>query len=400
MRLSCPVCNAARSRLVDARDAVPILMHNVFGSAEAARACKTGQLAIRHCEACGFAWNAAFDPDRIVYGPGYDNAQGYSPQFQAHLDQRIDAILAEFPDGRPINVIEVGAGQGDFLLRLAARAGGRIRRAVGFDPAWKGGDGAGIDNGTGAEITMYRRYFDGEAAAIAASVEPDLVLSRHVIEHVAEPMDFLRAIRAGIVGRPATKLILETPDIDWILRHGAFEDLFYEHCSIFSPHSMAVALREAGYGDVTVRTVFGDQYLWSTARFEADPAGAARAIAPVEGSTFSSSELAAEWRARIRGWRAAGGTVAIWGAGAKGMTFAQIVDPGASGIAAIIDMNPNKQGQFIGVTGHRIVSPDDLAALAPSHIVVMNPNYAAEIRAMLAEKEISASLLTLHEDLT
>ena len=63
-------------------------------------------------------------------------------------------------------------------------------------------------------------------------------------------------------------------------------------------------------------------------------------------------------------------------------------------------MNPNKQGQFIGVTGHRIVSPDDLAALAPSHIVVMNPNYAAEIRAMLAEKEISASLLTLHEDLT
>lgn len=399
MRLTCPVCNAARSRLVDARDAVPILMHNVFGSAEAARACKTGALAIRHCEACGFAWNAAFDADKIVYGPGYDNAQGYSPQFQAHLDQRIDAILAEFPDGRPINVIEVGAGQGDFLKRLAARAGGRIRRAVGFDPAWKGADGARIDNGSGAEIAMYRRYFDGEAAAITASVEPDLVLSRHVIEHVSEPMDFLRAIRAGIVGRPATKLILETPDIDWILRHGAFEDLFYEHCSIFSPHSMAVALRSAGYGDIAVETVFGDQYLWSIARFEADSV-AAQDIAPVERSTFSSDELAGEWRERIDRWRMEGGTVAIWGAGAKGMTFAQIVDPGAGRIAAIIDMNPNKQGKFIGVTGHRIVSPNDLAALAPSQIVVMNPNYATEIRAMLAEKEISASLLTLHEDLT
>lgn len=399
MRLACPVCNAARSRLVDARDAVPILMHNVFGSAEAARACKTGQLAIRHCEACGFAWNAAFDPNKIVYGPGYDNAQGYSPQFQAHLDQRIDAILAEFPDGQPINVIEVGAGQGDFLIRLAARAGGRIRRAVGFDPAWKGSDGERIANGAGAEIRMYRRYFDGEAAAITASVEPDLVLSRHVIEHVSEPMDFLRAIRAGIVDRPATKLILETPDIDWILRHGAFEDLFYEHCSIFSPHSMAVALRSAGYGHVAVRTVFGDQYLWATARFEADSL-AAQEIAPVESSTFSSDELADEWRERIDRWRMEGGTVAIWGAGAKGMTFAQIVDPGTKRIAAIIDMNPNKQGKFIGVTGHQIVSPDDLAALAPSHIVVMNPNYAAEIRAMLAEKEISASLLTLHEDLT
>lgn len=399
MRLTCPVCNAARSRLVDARDAVPILMHNVFGSAAEARACKTGQLSIRHCEACGFAWNAAFDPDRIVYGPGYDNAQGYSPQFQAHLDQRIDAILAAFPDGRPISVIEVGAGQGDFLLRLAARAGGRIRRAVGFDPAWKGEDGARIDTGAGAETRMYRRYFDGEAAAIAASVEPDLVLSRHVIEHVSEPMAFLRAIRAGIVGRPATTLILETPDIDWILRHGAFEDLFYEHCSIFSPHSMAVALRAAGYGTVAVETVFGGQYLWATARFAADEAGVAAAT-PIETSTFSSDALVDEWRERIDRWRMEGGKVAIWGAGAKGMTFAQIVDPGAGRIAAIVDMNPGKQGRFIGVTGHEIIAPDHLATLAPSHIVVMNPNYAPEIRAMLAEKRIPASLLTLHEDLT
>lgn len=381
-------------------------MHNVFSSAEAARSCKTGELAVRRCDSCGFAWNAAFDPDRIVYGPGYDNAQGYSPQFQTHLDQRIDAIFAAFPDEKPVNIIEVGAGQGDFLKRMQARAGHRIGRAVGFDPAWRGQDGQRIDdgqetrNGKGGEIRMYRRIFDGEAASIAAEIDADLVLSRHVIEHVSEPMDFLRAIRAGIVGRPATRLFLETPDIDWIIRNGAFEDFFYEHCSIFNPASMATALRAAGYGDVAVTTVFGDQYLWAMARFAKDDAQPGESKPATPADAFSTQTLVSEWQGRIDAWREAGGKVVLWGAGAKGMTFAQIVDPTGGRIAAIVDMNPGKQGKFIGVTGHAVVTPEALHAIAPTHIIIMNPVYAPEIRAMLAANAIPASLLTLHEDLT
>jgi SAM-dependent methyltransferase len=394
MRLNCPVCKEARSSLIVERMAAPILMHNVFETALEAHACRTGHLAIRRCDACGFAWNAAFDPDKIVYGPGYDNAQGFSPQFQSHLDARIDAILALFPKGRAINIIEVGAGQGDFLLRLKARGGERIGHALGFDPAWKGSDGTRI----GEDIRMYRRVFDAEAASIAAEIDVDLVLSRHVIEHVSEPMAFLAAIRSGIIGRPATRLVLETPDIDWILKNSAFEDLFYEHCSIFSPGSMAIALEAAGFSGADVETVFAGQYLWATARFAGAPGGAVDTREQPPAALFSTDALAHEWRARIDGWRANGGRVAIWGAGAKGMTFAQIVDPGTDRIAAIIDMNPNKQGKFIGVTGHPIASPDAIPALAPSHIVVMNPNYAPEIRAMLAAKAINASLLTLHED--
>lgn len=406
IRLNCPVCGAKNSTLIDQREAVSILMHNVFDSAEAARRCKTGGLCVRHCDSCGFAWNAAFDPDRIVYGPGYDNAQGYSPQFQTHLDQRIDAIFAAFPGDRPVNIIEVGAGQGDFLKRMQGRAGHRIGRAVGFDPAWRGEDGQRIDDGKdfsnakGSEIRMYRRIFDGEAASIAAEIDADLVLSRHVIEHVSEPMAFLRAIRAGIVGRPATRLFLETPDIDWIIRNGAFEDFFYEHCSIFNPASMATALRTAGYGDIVVKTVFGDQYLWAMARFEEEGAALDEPEMPARGASFSTQSLVLEWQRRIDRWHEAGGKVALWGAGAKGMTFAQIVDPAGERIAVIVDMNPGKQGKFIGVTGHAVVTPEALHTIAPTHIIIMNPVYAPEIRAMLAANAIHASLLTLHEDLT
>lgn len=402
MRLNCPVCGDTRSHLIDQRQAVPILMHNTFSDTASARACKTGRLSVRRCDACGFAWNAAFEPEKIVYGPGYDNAQGHSAHFQRHLDERVDAILAAFPGDRLLNVIEVGAGQGEFLNRIAGRAKGRLPRAVGFDPAWRGMDGERIAADGVSDIRMYRRVFDGMAAALAADVGADLVISRHVIEHIAEPLAFLRAIRAGIIDRPATRLFLETPDIDWILRNQAFEDFFYEHCSIFNPRSMQAALMGAGFGDVAVETVFGGQYLWATARFDSD-VGENRKMSesmPNAGSDFSTDALAGDWRSRIRSWRSDGGKVAVWGAGAKGMTFAQIVDPAGTEICAIIDVNPGKHGRYIGVSAHRIMDPQDVRALAPSHIIIMNPNYAAEIRTMLAADNIHASLLTLHEDLT
>lgn len=400
MRLNCPICGDSRSTLIDQRPVVPVLMHNTFPSAEAARACQTGQLSMRRCEACGFVWNAAFEPDKIVYEPGYDNAQGYSPHFQRHLDERVDAILAEYPAGKPLNIIEVGAGQGDFLKRMANRGGCRIGRAIGFDPAWNGADSECIPTDSGCDIRMYRRIFDGTAAALAAEIDVDLVVSRHVIEHVSEPLAFLKSIRAGIIKRPATKLFLETPDIDWILRQGAFEDFFYEHCSIFNPASMATGLRLAGFGNRVVSTVFGGQYLWAIAQFAADgidqPLREGASLEPTPD--FSTGALERDWQARIRTWHQDGGRIAIWGAGAKGMTFARIVDPTVNTIAAIIDVNPGKQDRFIGVTGHRIIGPEALGAVAPTHIIVMNPNYAAEIREMLAASTIHASLLTLHED--
>jgi len=41
------------------------------------------------------------------------------------------------------------------------------------------------------------------------------------------------------------------------------------------------------------------------------------------------------------------GKVALWGAGAKGATFANLLDPECSLLDCVVDINPNKQGRFI-----------------------------------------------------
>jgi hypothetical protein len=50
-------------------------------------------------------------------------------------------------------------------------------------------------------------------------------------------------------------------------------------------------------------------------------------------------------------------------------------------LAGAIDLNPNKVGQFMAMTGLKIESPDALPDGAA--VIVMNPNYRSEISAQI-----------------
>jgi len=73
------------------------------------------------------------------------------------------------------------------------------------------------------------------------------------------------------------------------------------------------------------------------------------------------------------------GGVAIWGAGAKGVTLVDLCDPERRLVACVVDINPRKQGRFVPGTGHPIVAPETLREKGIRHVIVMNPNYEQEV---------------------
>ncbi len=81
----------------------------------------------------------------------------------------------------------------------------------------------------------------------------------------------------------------------------------------------------------------------------------------------------------------ASGPVAIWGAGAKGVTFLNLLDPECTLVDAAVDINPRKQNRFIAGTGHPIVEPRELRKREVKNVVVMNPNYVAEVTRLMSE---------------
>ena len=111
--------------------------------------------------------------------------------------------------------------------------------------------------------------------------------------------------------------------------------------------------------------------------------------------------FAADERRRVAGWvrllddLRGHGPVAVWGAGAKGVTFAHLADPDARRVAAVVDVNPAKQGRFLPGTGHPIIAPVRAVELGVTSVLVLNPNYAAEVAAALAGLGSPAAVIDL-----
>ena len=384
----CPVCEADVPASLNEPVSVPVLMHRLYATSAEGRAAARGTLALVGCRRCGFVWNRAFRSDIIAYDEGYENDQSHSPAFHAHIGERARAVVAAMPEG-PIDYLEVGCGQGRFIAEVARIAGSRLRSAVGFDPAWRDGDAA-----PGPGIEIHRCYFD-DAAALRLAHTPNLVAARHTIEHVADPVAFLAAIRRALGAGSVATLFLETPCVTWVLANAAMQDLFYEHCSLFTAQALRRAMAAAGFGAATVSHVLGGQYWGGAARAGRGPVADGGPAPPTPSSLATARrDFVRNWRSRLE-QLAPDGKVAIWGAGAKGVTFALLVDPDMAVIDHAVDINPAKQGLFLAGTGLPVLAPQHSAARRPSSILVMNPNYADEVRGLLSRANQQALVIPL-----
>ncbi|QEG31039.1 hypothetical protein GobsT_58600 [Gemmata obscuriglobus] len=377
-RETCPVCGSAGTEPFLSRTGVPVHQNLLFDAAASARAIARGDLEMRACGGCGFVFNAVFDPALVEYGPSYENSQNHSAAFNAHLDQLADHIVV----GRGVSsgrIVEVGCGKGAFLHKLLGHPRSACD-AIGFDPAYTGP----------LEAPGWRVRFVPDFYGPETAVPADAVVCRHVIEHIPDPLALLRTVRAGVGASGATRVFFETPCAEWILRNRVPWDFFYEHCSLFTAESLALALARAGFGVTDVRHIFGGQYLWAegTAVWGGGPPPEARELksgahscALARAFTAEEQNLRAAWSAMLEE-AGARGPVFAWGAGAKGVTFCNLADPDGTRVAGVVDVNPAKQGKYLPGTGHPIAAPG--AAAGAAAVLVFNPNYLAEVRDQLA----------------
>lgn len=386
----CPICCEADSAVLFERQSVPVLMHRLYSSPHEARESPLAMLDLAVCRSCGFVWNREFDASKIDYDSGYENNQGYSEAFSDHLNARVDAILSSIDEHGGADYLEIGCGQGAFIERVVDRAGARLRSVEGFDPAWRGSDREGP-----AGSHIHKVYFDASTSS-RLSRQPTVVVTRHTIEHVPDPVAFLTSIREALGEESRATIYVETPDIRWIIENRAIQDLFYEHCSIFTAGALEFALRRSGFENPEVESVFGGQYLWAKAQAGArdntrDTRQKSRDLAVPD----MQRDFIAGWRARVLSAREHG-VVAVWGAGAKGVTFALLVDPEGALLDHAIDMNPQKQGHFLPGTALPVLSPESSGAKKPQTVFVMNPVYLAEISRIASGAGIQANFIPIN----
>ncbi len=386
----CPICKGSSFIEVDRRARVPLLQNRVWEDRAGARVAPAGALSMMFCRTCEFAWNGAFDRSKVLYDPAYDNDQMQSDYFRKHVAAMARRIVDAAPKAGCLHVAEVGCGQGAFLAELAEVGGKRFASLTGFDPAWRGQLPSEAPN-----IRILQRYF-GQETAYLMEEPAQIVVSRHTIEHVPDPIEFLRSIRTAMLNSPDARLFLETPDIGWIFRNFQPQDLFYEHCSLFSPRAFEFALASTGFELLQLEHVFGGQYLWVEARpgdiSHPPMTAASELLADANRFVERRAEFVEKWGDQID-IVAQGSGVWVWGASSKGVTFALLVDPAGARLKGAIDINPNKVGRFMPISTLPISAPSELPDGAT--VIVMNPNYHAEIVEIVAEIGTNVTILNL-----
>lgn len=353
------------------RAGVPLFQNAPVASAAQAREVPRGDLGIAICASCGFIFNSAFEPELMAYSRSYDNTQSHSPSFENYLTEVADDLIDKH-NLRGKQIVEIGCGKGHFLRIICERGN---NRGLGFDPAYDGPETS--DDG---RVRFVRGYLD----SLDEVPKADLVCCRHVLEHVPDPLSLLDSARKALGGDGQGVAFFEVPAVEWILRHNAFWDFFYEHNSYFSRQTVEYAFDRSGFDVVSVQALFGGQYLGVEVHpvSPARPAGRADPTElVVEAVQFAkrSGSVVSACCERVVELRKTG-RVALWGAGAKGVTLVNLVDPDCELVDCLIDINPAKQGRFVPGTGHPIVGPSDPQARSCVAILMMNPNYADEIR--------------------
>lgn len=390
MTETCPICGLPGMRPTVQRNRLPAMQNYVHRRLALAREAGSGGFDLRVCSGCGFAHNAAFDPALLHYDEGYDNSVP-SPVMAAHYTD----LAAYLHDRYALDgglVVDVGCGKGTFL-KIMADAFPNVR-GLGIDPSYEG-----ESHHADGRLEFIKDFFSQQHVR----ERPALVVCRHVVEHIPRPGQFLDAIHAALDAFPATPCFFEVPDTSWIIDNAAFWDFCYEHCNYLTPASFANALARSGFLPKTVRTLFGAQYIGiettTTRRPESQATQPDPAAADFAGRLvrYADSERAymSDIRQRLLDLKQQGRAVVLWGMATKGVVFSLLVDADKTIIDHCVDVNANKQGCFVPLTGHTIESPDVLARRGsqPMTVIVMNPNYAEEIkrscRAMSVEAEFT-----------
>jgi len=382
-RSRCPVCSSRKTFAFLRRRNAPVHQNLVVQTQTAAVNIPRGDLEFVCCEECGFVFNGAFDPAKLNYSARYDNTQTYSPYFRDYIDALIHRLVCE--EGvRNCHIVEIGCGKGEFLKKMVEKDAGNTGQ--GFDPAY-----TGPESFLRGRLKFKRRLF----ALRYVDAPADVIVSRHVIEHVTDPHSLLASIRETLTSSPKPRVFCETPDVEWILRHKVIWDFFYEHCSLFSCNALRTLFESTGFKVTSVQRVFGGQYFWLEATLGDGFTMKKRpGRVPHLAREFGRSEkaLRRSWQEKVR-LLASMGKIAVWGAGAKGVAFANLVDPRRELITCVVDLSPRKQRNYLPGTGHPIVDYTTLGELGVTTAILMNPNYKEENRALLRNAGLRVKLV-------
>jgi SAM-dependent methyltransferase len=347
-----------------------------------------------HAMVCGNCFLVQVDefvaPELIFDDYAYYSS--YSTAWLEHARQYVEMAIDRFALDSGSNVVEIASNDGYLLQYFVAHG----IPSLGIEPA---ANVAAEAEARGVPTRV--EFFDLALAEKMASdgYLADLVIGNNVLAQVPNLNDFVAGVAALLA--PGGVATFEFPHLVRLIEENQFDTIYHEHFSYFSLTTVQRVFAAAGL------SVFDVEELWTHGgslriflRHEHDesmPVQPAvndllereRAFGITDLSTYTVfGERVEAIRDRLVSFlqerKAAGASIAIYGAAGKGNTLLNYCGIGTQIVDYACDRNPYKHGRYTPGTHIPIYPPERIAETKPDYVLILPWNLKEEIMEQLA----------------
>jgi len=358
-------------------------------------------LHVRICSECLLVQLPEYvAPDEIFTEYAYFSS--YSDSWVAHARRFAERMQQRLGLDDGSHVVELASNDG-YLLQHFRDLGVGV---LGVDPAKNVAEVA-IKNG----IPTVVEFFGPDLAERLLSEQgpADLIVANNVYAHVPDLNGFTEGMR--ILLAPGGTVSIEVPSLMRLVEGVQFDTIYHEHFSYFTLTTARRALARHALRVVDVEELQSHGgSIRILAAHEDDPRPTSDAVheliareeragyGSVAGQLGFRDRVAAAKRellAFLIAERAAGRTVAGYGAPGKANTLLNYCGIGRDLLAFTVDRNPYKHGRFTPGMHIPIHPPEVLAAERPDTVLILPWNLQREVAAQLQPLRAAGSRLVV-----
>ncbi len=294
------------------------------------------------CASCGHIFNVAFDYSLIPYQNDSNLMYNAGSVWANYLQDA--AKLIEGYGLKEKTVVDIGCGDGGFLKLLFDLEPNA--RYIGFEP------GIEADNAVFEGVEIIKDFF--LANRDMKEYSPDVIVCRHVIEHLESPREFVERIAYFALSVGISPIfVAEVPNIQNALNDLRVADYLYEHVSNFTPASLRTLFEICGFEVLELIGGYGDEVSLIIAKLKkedgklqtAKKAKQIREKLLLQKTTLDTT---------LKELKTKNKSIAIWGATGKGASFINSFELNADDYTIVVDSDERKCGRYTPGTGQLI----------------------------------------------
>ena len=311
------------------------------------------------CLRCGHIFNTEFDVAQVPYSEDSNLMYNAGSLWDKHLNSVV-AILRDDCQAYGETVLDIGAGDG-LLLDKLNRASEGTTRCIAFEP------GVEAETCRKAGLETYADYFIPDRDL--ERYEPDVLVCRHVLEHLQNPREFISDIARRTCQLDQSPILFaEVPCIEKGLRQGRVGDFLYEHVSNYTERSFCMMAESCGWYTIGSRLAYNDEVLiWL-----GEPVTCGYREPPDAFDWENTRELL-QYIAATRQ------SVVFWGGTGKSAAFLNACELPPT--CRVVDSDVRKAGRYVPGTGQLIEAANSLVTHPAKTVVITTRWRAADIYA-------------------